>query len=301
MSKVFIIGNGFDLDLGLKTRYIDFWKSELFENYRRTKRNGLIAFLNRKADENSSWFDIEALLREYVHLADEHTDNNVSPNDFERDKNEFNEIRLNLASFLELQIEHQTLNKRTMAARVLKEMVKVDSLAVYTFNYTNLYKIAEKLEICQKFDYKSVHGRSSDKTLILGINDDVDVVPNFEFTYKTFSPYYQSVPLRFDLEEADEVVIFGLAMGNIDYPYFQDFFRHICNPKNSRDDRKRVTIFTYDENSRLSILRRLRAMNEKRVNYMFGQNEFEFIRTSDPNDELKLARFLRRLEKEINL
>lgn len=168
-------------------------------------------------------------------------------------------------------------------------------------NYTNLYRIAEKLKICQQFDYKSVHGRSSDKTLILGINDDVDVVPNFEFTYKTFSPYYQSVPLRFDLEEADEVVIFGLAMGDIDYPYFQDFFRHICNPKNSRDDRKRVAIFTYDENSRMSILRRLRAMNEKRVNYMFGQNEFEFIRTSEPNDELKFARFLRRLEKEINL
>lgn len=27
MKKVFVIGNGFDLDLGLKTRYIDFWNS----------------------------------------------------------------------------------------------------------------------------------------------------------------------------------------------------------------------------------------------------------------------------------
>lgn len=65
MSKVFIIGNGFDLDLGLKTRYIDFWNSEEFEKYRSTD-SGLIKYLNRYANENYTWFDIEALIRNYV-------------------------------------------------------------------------------------------------------------------------------------------------------------------------------------------------------------------------------------------
>lgn len=296
MSKVFIIGNGFDLDLGLKTRYIDFWNSDVFEEYRNTFYSGLISYLNKQANENSTWFDIEALLREYVHLG-EKSYNYVNSSGFERDKREFEEIRKCLADYLELQVRHQKLSHNSMAANVLKAMVSIDSSIIYTFNYTDLYKIAEKLTITQQFDYRDVHGHSSNKSLILGINDDVDVVPNYEFAYKTFSPYYHSVPIKFDLEEADEVVIFGLSMGNIDYPYFQDFFRRICDPENSRKDKKRVTIFTYNEASRMDILRQLRSMNDKRVNYMFGQNDFDFIRTGVEEDKPKLIRFLRRLQK----
>lgn len=296
MSKVFIIGNGFDLDLGLKTRYIDFWNSDVFEEYRNTYYSGLISYLNKQANENSTWFDIEALLREYVHLG-EKSYNYVNSSDFERDKREFEEIRKCLADYLELQVRHQKLNHNSMAANVLKAMVSIDSSIIYTFNYTDLYKIADKLTITQQFDYRDVHGHSSNKSLILGINDDVDVVPNYEFAYKTFSPYYHSVPIKFDLEEADEVVIFGLSMGNIDYPYFQDFFRRICDPENSRKNKKRVTIFTYNEASRMDILRQLRSMNDKRVNYMFGQNDFDFIRTGVEEDKPKMTRFLRRLQK----
>lgn len=91
----------------------------------------------------------------------------------------------------------------------------------------------------------------NDRTGEKGYRKDVAVnrKENYEFAYKTFSPYYHSVPLKFDLEDADEVVIFSLAMGDIDYPYFQDFFRNLCDPENRRKNAKRVTIFTYDESS----------------------------------------------------
>jgi len=49
----------------------------------------------------------------------------------------------------------------------------------------------------------------------------------------------------------------------------------------------------------MKVLRQLRAMNEKRVNYMFGQNQFEFIRTGVESDKYKLTRFLRRLTEEV--
>lgn len=302
MSKVLIIGNGFDLDLGLKTRYIDFWRSDIFEEYRNHySYGGLVSFLNSKANDSSTWFDIESLLREFVHLDQNHSSiySHVSENEHSNTKEEFEKIRESLSSYLEVQVSHQKLNESSAAAQVLRAFVALDSAIIYTFNYTDLYKIAEKLLITEQFDYKDVHGRSSNKSLILGINDEVDVVNNYEFAYKTFSPYYHSVPLKFDLEEANDVIIFGLAMGDIDYPYFQDFFRKLCAPENSRKNAKRVTIFTYDEASRMNILRQLRAMNEKRVNYMFGQNQFEFIRTGVESDKYKLTRFLRRLTEEV--
>lgn len=49
----------------------------------------------------------------------------------------------------------------------------------------------------------------------------------------------------------------------------------------------------------MKVLRQLRAMNEKRVNYMFGQNQFEFIRAGVESDKYKLTRFLRRLTEEV--
>lgn len=300
MSKVFVIGNGFDLDLGLKTRYIDFWKSRIFEPHR-NEDGGLIRFLNEKAKDEATWFDIEALLREYVRKHSNHSAydvNKVNPNNFQEEQALFEQIETSLAQYLEQEISDRDLKVDSAAAKVLKAITDRGFSSIYSFNYTDMHKIADKLHVPRKFEYKDVHGRSSDNSLILGINDDVEVVENYEFAYKTFSPHYHSVPLKFDLEEADEVVIFGLAMGDIDYPYFQDFFGNICDPTCSRKDSKRITIFTYDEDSRLNILRRLRQMNERRVNYMFGQNVFTLIRTSVKDDEPKLAEFLNRMKEE---
>lgn len=301
MSKIFIIGNGFDLDLGLKTRYIDFWKSSIFEPHK-NKHKGMIHFLDERAKDEATWFDIESLLREYVrkHSFRSSSDvNRVSPHDFQEEQFQFDEIRTSLALYLEQEVNTRELKYDSTAAKVLKAITDRGFSSIYSFNYTDLHKIADKLHVAEKFEYRDVHGCSSDNSLILGINDNVDVVSNYEFTYKTFSPYYHSVPLKFDLEDADEVVIFGLAMGNIDYPYFQDFFRNICDPSCSRKDSKRVTIFTYDESSRLNILRQLRTMNDKRVNYMFGQNKFNLIRTDVKEDDSKVSAFLSRLHEEI--
>lgn len=301
MSKVLVIGNGFDLDLGLKTRYIDFWNSNIFQPHR-NKYRGMIRFLDEKAKNDSTWFDIESLLREYVK---EHSNRNisdvnrVSPHNFQEEKNQFNDIRSSLAQYLEQEVSIRELKAESTAAKVLRAVTDRGLSSIYSFNYTDLHKIAKKLNVTQKFEYSDVHGRSFDNSLILGIDDSVEVVPHYEFVYKTFSPYYHSVPLKFDLDDADEVVIFGLSMGNIDYPYFQDFFRNICDPKSSRKDSKRITIFTYDEDGRLNILRQLRQMNEKRVNYMFGQNDFTLIRTRVEDDRPKIDGFLKRMEQEI--
>ena len=111
MSKVFIIGNGFDLDLGLKTRYIDFWKSEVFEPHR-NENEGLIHFLDEKANDKATWFDIEALLREYVRKHSNRSAydvNKVSPNNFQEEQAQFAQIENSLAQYLEEEISNRNL------------------------------------------------------------------------------------------------------------------------------------------------------------------------------------------------
>lgn len=68
---VFILGNGFDLDLGLKTSYKDFWESEFCP---KDYPAPLIAHLNQRWPDNLEavkWYDLEnELLNYYKGLSD---------------------------------------------------------------------------------------------------------------------------------------------------------------------------------------------------------------------------------------
>jgi len=48
-----------------------------------------------------------------------------------------------------------------------------------------------------------------------------------------------------------------------------------------RSEAKKITIFTYDDISRLSILNQLRSMNEKKTNLLYHHNDFKIIMTKD--------------------
>lgn len=71
MSKgIIILGNGFDLDLGLKTRYSDFvkspqWKQLMDENPHSKGNDFLLGYLDNKY-ELERWIDIERSLLEYA-------------------------------------------------------------------------------------------------------------------------------------------------------------------------------------------------------------------------------------------
>ena len=148
-------------------------------------------------------------------------------------------------------------------------------------------------------DCVHVHGSVKNDSIILGIDDAQDVYEGYEFLYKVFDPQYRSNMLRNELEEAEEVVFFGHSLGEIDYTYFRTFFKNICREENTVRDRKTITIFTFDETSRLAILRQLREMNEKKMGLMFNNNEFRIIRTSECgyHDKPLLDEFLKHIRE----
>lgn len=67
-KKLLILGNGFDIDLGLKTRYSNFansdiWKTLIGKTYNFDQ--DLLGAL-RDANEKEAWFDIEKTMNDYV-------------------------------------------------------------------------------------------------------------------------------------------------------------------------------------------------------------------------------------------
>ena len=81
--KVLIIGNGFDLDLRLNTRYSDFARSkewaDLYSHHNK-KGNSLSAYLFEKS-EKEWWLDIERCIAEYVKEKEEQRDFSHSETD----------------------------------------------------------------------------------------------------------------------------------------------------------------------------------------------------------------------------
>lgn len=97
--------------------------------------------------------------------------------------------------------------------------------------------------------------------------------------YKTFNKFYRSNSLRHDLLEAEEIVIFGHSLGIIDYSYFRDLFLYLVSDGKNKDNKRKVTIFTYDDKSRLEIMAQLRNMNNKQTELLYGFNDFNVICT----------------------
>lgn len=265
-----ILGNGFDLDLGLKTRYSDFFNSPFWpacDGYSPLKNR-----LEEAAKENPEWFDIENLLRKFA----------LSQEDigyFENDKAYFSKL-LNSFSFYIREIDKPDYNNLSVASQIIKAVQHNTRYKIYSFNFTD-YNNGLILHTSSSGSMiEHIHGRAANNSIIIGIDDDVKLAEERNsFLYKTFSPHYSSKSLAFDLDSAKEVIIFGHSFGDIDYPYFRKFFRDVCDENNTEKRKRKITIITYNEDSRIRILMQLRNMNERKMSYLFHKNDLQFICT----------------------
>lgn len=170
---------------------------------------------------------------------------------------------------------------------------------VYSFNYTDLYKVSNFLclEHNPKFEY--VHGCLSDKSAILGVNDSVDTIDgNYDFLRKSFNLHYGSHPVSYDLQDADEVVFFGHSLGDNDYHYFQSFFRHQCKMNMERHERRDITIFTYNDSSRMEIMHTLHKMNDGQTSLLFQNNNLNIFCTQSEENNEAFQKWCRKINDE---
>lgn len=310
MRNVFIIGNGFDLDLGLPTKYSDFANSSFWPKAspiapssvspdsgtiklgNSTSYIFLEHYLERKRNLNT-WFDLENELLLYSHVDNK---NNGKERDsfIEKNIDYFIKLQNSLCDYI-ISVEDKVTRKDNVAGRVLKSVIDNDYFEqIYSFNYTNLNKIARSLGIYHDISYTHIHGKVDDRSIILGV-DDSKLRPGYELFHKSSSHYYQSHDIYNALTNAREIVIFGLSFGNIDYSYFDRFFKSLSDGDSiNEENKKNITIFTKDDKSRLSIIGKLREMNIG-IQRLYAQSHFQIICTNDNRDKSLIEVFVKRL------
>lgn len=311
MPNVFIIGNGFDLDLGLPTYYSDFAKSSFWPkaspmpsqssntNYGNVLRVGhssnsilLEHYLENKKNLNT-WFDLENELLLYTQVENKRN-GKESEYFIEKNINYYERLQTSLCEYI-TDVERKTTPKDCVASIVLRAVIANEYFdQIYSFNYTSLNKISHALGFYKDINYTHLHGKVEDNSIILGV-DDSSLRPGYEMFHKSSSRYYRSHDLYNALTNAQEIVIFGLSFGNIDYSYFDRFFRSISEGDSiSEDNKKNITIFTKDDNSRLSIIGKLREMNIG-IQRLYAQSHFQIICTIDEKDKHLVDNFVKRM------
>lgn len=290
MSKVFIIGNGFDIDLGWKTSYSSFVDSDFWPLKSSSPDCALAEFLSQRINIDR-WYDLENILKEYATLQPSYRAIVLDP----MDEVFFVKLKCSLCDYIRQEVR-KDINKDSLAVKVLEAVISNGYFSsIYSFNYTDLHSVAEKAGIQSRFDYESVHGVVARSSIILGIDDKTNIRDGYSYLRKVFSEYYTPHHIRYDLQECDEVVFFGHSLGDNDYSYFSDFFK-AQSQCSSRKDGKRITIFTKDYHSRIQILEQLRVMNDSQTERLINDNVFRIIMTENPDPEL-LQSFFADLEE----
>lgn len=316
-KTLFIIGNGFDLDLNLKTSYKDFLVSKYFLEHmphysyepiinEADEEINIFYFLHQQ-NNIKGWIDVE---NELAFLASRKVHKKFptyNEAEFpalvsEQEKETFQQLRLALCDYLK-DISYDEVKTDSYGLKILKILNDINNNSeLITFNYTDINKLApligdKKIFIPVSYMHGSLKSRKTEKddtSIILGFQDNIEIDNSYCFMIKSHSPYYASHNIKSKLDQADEVIFFGHSLGSTDYPYFEDFFRKQCAVKPDNEKIK-VRIFTYDEESRQNILIQLRNMNEKHTQMLYEYCDFAIYRIKDHIDDDKIESYLSEL------
>lgn len=277
--SVLIIGNGFDLDLGMHTSYRDFAKSKLWPFDSPIYDKGLGYYLNQKK-HTENWFDLERELANYALSLKETSLEDKTQ--IKNDKEDFSVLIQKLKEFLKTEQDNlYNVEDDVAAKRVLRDLIKLPNYFIHSFNYTDISSIAKKLGISQtqsRVEY--VHGALANNDIILGTGDNTGLPEEYDFLYKTSNKNYSSNNLAESLDYAQEIIIFGHSLGENDFDYFKPFFQKISqnvgvNYNSIENKRLELTIYTKDEKSEIAIKRQLRKLTDNHLQGIYANCDFK--------------------------
>lgn len=283
-KTLLIIGNGFDMSLGLKTSYKAFAKSKYwpFDGYFYNIHNELSKFLNQKRGLEL-WFDLEKALAEY-------TQTDHDPLEKTGDQANFTLLVKKLQEYLTNEQNSFEPNKQCQVVKnIIQPIFQKEDYHIHSFNYTDFSELAKKIGIEEEIPKERihyVHGSLASNDIILGTGDAMDLPDDYAWLYKSFSKHYKSNDLVKDLADADEVYIFGHSMGENDFDYFRSFFQSAIHERagmNIPDEFKKlkIRIVTKDRNSEYEIKKKLRALTDKHLQGLYAFCDFRFIFTEN--------------------
>lgn len=289
---VFVLGNGFDLDLGCRTSYRAFVESTkldgggVYQFFHKDAFSPLQQYLI-EAYKIERWFDLENELKKYAVYMHSKYPYGVPEDILTADKHFFSYLTLSLGQHIKhnAQIRPYITTdygrypiETCYAFHFLRHwQTTSNQFRILTFNYSDPNNIMGR-RIIEDDKIVYIHGKASNpESLILGFNE----IPNageYSFMIKDQDVNYVSHPVTETLINASDIIFFGLSFGNIDSCYFEDFFASLIASKGQ--SRKNVTIITRDDNSVTLIRESLFDMGFK-LRKLRDYSNFQFIRTAD--------------------
>lgn len=296
MKRTLIIGNGFDLDAGLQTSYRSFAASTYwpFKDAKKYNNNfNTLAYELNQATRLNTWFDVEELL--YLYAKKEPGEMSLAGGQIELlDKISFDRLHSSLMNYLREEEMNFEVNEDSIAAVVLLSFLQEsEENNIYSFNYTDLNHIADRLGIFSHVECDYLHGSVASGHIILGVGDMRDLKDEYFYMHKTSSHYFASHNIIPDILASDEIVIFGHSLGYNDYPYFSPFFNHQSRiSRGELPQRKKIAIITYDRNSELEIKRHLHDLTSRDDTLLWALNDMKIFCTSDKTQKREIYNYL---------
>lgn len=211
--KIIIIGNGFDLNLGLRTSYKDYIESIYFKSLT-DENNSLALYLMNKANLNN-WVDIEKEITQYS------TD---SRDNIPNVKNDFIALKTSLVDYLK-EAQEKEIDQGSQAFKMIQEEIETAD-KIYNFNYTSsIFRVAKLLGIDISSKHSYVHGSIENMDIIFGVEDDARIYQKHIFFKKSYNENYGETDISKFLKDEHDLIVFGHSLGITDSAYFEKYVR----------------------------------------------------------------------------
>lgn len=260
-DHLIIIGNGFDINLGLKTSYNDFLKSKEFASTIEDGKNNLCLSL-KQTHYLQNWIDVE---NEIKNLAKRYRATAVK-----QLKKEVGILKKALSDYLTFALKDFELDKSSRAYSFMEGLSLDDSLII-NFNYTDVFHRYMEDKSARNSDKRVqfIHGNHEDNNIIIGVEDGTEMVDRHEFLLKSTHVNYTGFNLNRLLHGVKKLTVFGHSLGESDEMYFTDFFNHYSGDKEF--PYFKFDLYYYDEDSYDSLMSRINVLTNQQVS-KFRQN-----------------------------
>lgn len=283
MGKTLIVlGNGFDLDLGWKTSYSDFYKAKQrkFESLNR------MSYVHKMITEGH-WYNLEGYLRDCMR--------EVLSEKIE-ELNYFWILCRNMIGEYLSQHNIYTTIADSCAYRMLSEISSSD---IVSFNYTNPFDTIG----LNNHDILYVHGclknRATGAEIKLGVdslvrsqNELTISEEKLKYIIKTYKNH--NVDRLLTLSKiADNIIIYGHSLGITDSDYFRPIFKGIIENKVIN---KTIYIVTYNETSLQCIKDNMLEYGISYSDLLLSNVNIQTIFTSRGKDDLDFCNMINKVE-----
>lgn len=282
-NTVLIIGNGFDLNLGLSTSYNNFMESEYFQTLL-SDGSSLAKYLVQVRNLKN-WIDIENQLKQYS------TSYGV-PDNFHK---EFKSLSSSLKEYLLYYVDYSNINAYSNAFKLIKALEK-RKLLLLNFNYTDSIHKVTKNYVTDSFHHIQIHGNTLEDNIIFGVEDSADIHPSHIFLKKSVNDNFNTIDFSHTLLNTNNIIFFGHALGETDHSYFDDFFRRTVLSYEDIIKKRNLIIFHYGEDDKNNFYAQLDKLTYSKIGTLKKLNNFVTLDSSKSHCIEELQNLLKPVE-----